>query len=81
MKRRTKRTAANRTPRPPLRKSLGDLADRLDHELTVIDWIKEVAEPHGKTLYGAVPTLRVLQFAIAEHGRALQQIRRDVATY
>ena len=54
------------------------LAD-LDRELTVVDSIKEVSAPSGKTLAGAVPLLQVLGLPIDGHRRALQQIRRDLS--
>jgi hypothetical protein len=53
---------------------LQDLCKRLEKQLSVAEALRDVAAPHGGTMSGAWPMLKVLELAAAEHAQSLAQI-------
>jgi len=74
MKSRKTKPTRSRLSRSLLEKVIVDLAQRLDHQVTIAESIIKVAAPTGDTLVGSVPILTVIQLALGEHLRELQHI-------
>lgn len=70
-----KRTRARRLSRFTLDKCHAEILGRIQRQVDIAESIKWVAAPTGNTMVGAVPMLRVLEIALNEHLRALEQVR------
>ena len=52
-----------------------EIRQRLDEQIKLAYWLQQAAEPHRKTLAGAVPQLTALTMALATHVGKLRELR------